>query len=90
MNTKKLKTVPKFKSALEEAVFWDTVDTSEYFDFSKPSKTRFEFVGNEKEETLTLRLQKKLKSRLTEIADGLGISVSSLVRMWTIEKLSSV
>lgn len=89
MNTKKLKTIPKFRSALEEAVFWDTVDTSEYFDFSKPSKIRFEFVGEAKEETMTFRLHKSLKTKLNEIAHSLGISASSLLRMWTIEKLST-
>lgn len=90
MNIKKLKSVPNFKSLTDEAVFWDTHSLTDYFDFSKPLNMRFEFVGAEKEETLTFRLQKKLKKQLEKIANNLGLSVSSLIRMWTIEKLSSV
>ncbi|MEK7127744.1 MAG: hypothetical protein AAB838_03415, partial [Patescibacteria group bacterium] len=57
-------------------------------DFSKGKIVRFELIGEEKEESLTFRLQKNLKSKLEEIANGLGLSVSSLLRMWTIERLS--
>lgn len=90
MNTKKLKPVPKFRTSIEEALFWDNHDLTDYFDFSKPSKIRFELGEKEKEETLTLRLQTKLKERLEKMADSLGISTSSLLRMWAIEKLSPV
>ncbi len=88
MNTKKLRPVPNFKSLKEEALFWDSHDLTDYFDFSKGKIVRFELIGEEKEESLTFRLQKNLKSKLEEIANGLGLSVSSLLRMWTIERLS--
>lgn len=36
MKHKKLKEIPKFKSEDEERKFWNKVDTSDYFDWSKP------------------------------------------------------
>ena len=33
---KKLKPIPKFKNEDEERDFWDSADTTEYFDISKP------------------------------------------------------
>ncbi len=87
---KTLRPLPKFKTDLEEAVFWDTHSLTDYFDFSKPLNMRFELAGTEKEETLTFRLQKNLKAQLEKIAKSLGLSVSSLIRMWTIEKLRTI
>ena len=86
---KKLKTVPNFKSLKEEAIFWDNHSLADYYDFSKLKRTRFEFVGDDKEESLTFRLQKGFKKKLDELADNLGLSVSALIRMWTIEKLAA-
>lgn len=84
-----LRPLPKFKTSLEEAIFWDTHSFTDYFDFSKPLNIRFEVTDSIKEETLTFRLQKNLKSELEKIARNLGLSTSSLLRMWTIEKLAS-
>lgn len=87
---KKLKRLPSFKSIKEEALFWDAHSLADYYDFSKLERVHFEFVGDAKEESLTFRLQSDLKKKLENIASRLGLSVSSLIRMWTIEKLSSV
>ena len=38
---KKLKLIPKFKNEDEERDFWDTHDTTEYFDMSKPMMIKF-------------------------------------------------
>lgn len=35
---KQLKPIPKFKNEEEEANFWDTHDTTDYFDWSKALK----------------------------------------------------
>ncbi len=95
MNTRKvkkkvLKPLPKFKTDLEEAIFWDTHSLTDYFDFSRPLNIRFEIAKPAKEETLTFRLQKQLKSQLEKNARRLGLSTASLLRMWTIEKLASL
>jgi hypothetical protein len=39
--TKKLKKIPKFKSEDEEAEFWNTHDSTEYFDWSKARNVLF-------------------------------------------------
>lgn len=103
MNSKKgrnnkLKPIPKFKSDLEEAKFWDTHDLTEYFDFSKGYWGRLEFADNveivragntKKSESVTIRFQSDLMKKLKEYAGSLGLSVSSLIRMWSIEKFAS-
>ncbi|MBI4686650.1 MAG: hypothetical protein HY756_02565 [Nitrospirae bacterium] len=38
---KKLKLIPKFKSEAEERKFWETHDTTDYFDDSKMVRARF-------------------------------------------------
>ena len=38
---KTTKTIPTFKNESEEKAFWDTHDTTEYFDTSKVKKVRF-------------------------------------------------
>jgi len=41
MKKKELKMIPKFKNEDKEREFWDTADTSEYFDFSKAKHVDF-------------------------------------------------
>jgi predicted HicB family RNase H-like nuclease len=53
-------------------------DVNIVFDLHRPKK-----------ETLMFRLQKRAKSRLEKIAKSKGISLSSLARMWIMEKLHS-
>ena len=40
---KKIKPVPKFRNEQDEREFWSTHDTTDYFDFSKPSRVEIEF-----------------------------------------------
>jgi len=84
--TKKKKIIPKFKSIQEEAGFWDTHDVTDYFHEMKDVKVEFDLKGG-KEETVTIRLQPKLKARLKSIAEGYGLQLSTLARMWLIERL---
>ncbi|MEK9200763.1 MAG: CopG family antitoxin [Patescibacteria group bacterium] len=41
MKTKKFKTIPKFKNEDDERAFWDRVDSSDYFDWSKGHRVKF-------------------------------------------------
>lgn len=95
----KMKTVPKFKSLEEEAFFWDNHDFTDFFDFSKGKWGRLEFSenvefvygsGSRKDESVTIRFQSGLMKRLKEYSASKGLSVSSLIRMWSIEKLQTV
>jgi len=39
--SKKLKAIQKFKSEAEERLFWESHDTTEYFDSAKTVRVRF-------------------------------------------------
>ena len=87
--TKKISKIPKFKSIPEEAEFWDTHDFTEFMDELIPVKMKVA-LGQPKEETLTVRLQTKLKERLASIASEMGVNTSTLARMWIVEKIKQV
>lgn len=85
---KKVEKIPKFESIEEEAKFWDTHSFADYWD-------EFEDVDivvnlhKPKEETLVLRLQKSLKDKLEKIAKSRGLNVSTLARMWLMERVQT-
>lgn len=80
------KKIPKFKTIAEEARFWDTHDVSDFLSEMKEVKLAFDPVAP-KEETLTIRVQSALKRRLEKIARGYGVNLSTLLRIWFIDKL---
>lgn len=86
---KKTKRIPTFKSLKEEAKFWDTHSFADYWDQFKDVDIVVE-LQKPVEETLILRLQKSLKRELEKIAKKQGISVSSLSRMWLMERLRAM
>ncbi len=90
INMKNLRPVPKFKSIKEEALFWDDHDLTDYFDFSKMKRVRFVLEKPKKRRSLTIRLPDNLIDKIEKRAESLGLSLSSLARMWFVEKLSSV
>jgi predicted DNA binding CopG/RHH family protein len=83
---RKVKKIPEFKNYAEEAKFWDTHDFSDFWEETEP--VEIEFLGETKrEDTITIRVQPRLKERLEQLARSYGINLSSLARMWLIEKL---
>lgn len=83
---KKVSKIPKFKSYEEEARFWDTHSLADYWDEFEDVDIIFD-LQKPKEETLVLRLQKSVKDKLDKAARNKGLSVSSLARMWLMERL---
>lgn len=79
--------IPPFETLEEEAKFWDTHDTSL---LGKVSLNKLPILEKEKQEALTVRLQKSVKLRLERIARQKGIGPTTLVRMWLVEKLQSM
>ena len=78
--------IPEFKSIAEEAKFWDTHSFSDFWD--EMEDVEIEFLDEPKrEKTITVRVQPKLKERLDKLARSYGINLSTLARMWLIEKL---
>lgn len=82
----KIKKIPKFKTIAEEALFWDTHDVSDYLSEMKEVRISFDPLAP-KEETLTLRVQATLKKKLEKTAKSYGVNLSTLLRIWFIDKL---
>ena len=80
------KKIPKFKSIKEEARFWDSHDVTDYLSSLKPVNLNVNLKGK-KEEVLTIRIQSELKGRMESLAKNYGINVSTLARIWLIDKL---
>ena len=86
---KKFKKLPGFKSLHEEAVFWDTHSLTDYYDFSKMKRVRFVLEDSKKDKSLTIRLPSEVIDKVKATANNIGLSVSSLARMWFIEKIAA-
>ncbi|MBI2330248.1 hypothetical protein HYU94_02575 [Candidatus Daviesbacteria bacterium] len=72
----------------EEANWWDTHDWGEFWDELKDVDIVFE-LHKPKDETIIVRMQKSLKAKLARIAKAKGLNMSSLARLWLVEKLQS-
>lgn len=83
-------TFPDFDkmSREEEAEWWDTHDLGDYWHLLKPVDIVFD-LKKPKEEALVIRLQKNVKDKLEETAHAKGLNVSTLARMWLLEKLQN-
>lgn len=86
--TKRKEPIPKFKNRDEEAKFWETHDIADYWDEFVPVDLEFQ-LEKPKEENIVVRVQKPIKDRLEEIARHKGLNISSLTRMWILEKLQT-
>lgn len=86
---KKVKTkIPEFKNREEEAKFWETHSLADYWNEFEPVDLIVQ-LQKPKEETLILRLQKDLKEKLAIAARAKGLRVSTLARLWLMEKIQS-
>ena len=72
----------------EEAQWWDTHDITDYLDELEPANVKFD-LKKPKEETVVLRLHKGVKHSLVQLARTKGLNISSLLRMWVMEKLQT-
>lgn len=78
----------KFNTYEEEANWFDTHDVSEFWDELEPVDIHFQ-LEKPKEENIVVRVQKPIKKRLEQIARRKGLNISSLTRMWIMEKLQT-
>jgi len=83
----KVKKIPKFKNIKEESRFWDTHNVSDYLYEMNEVKTSFD-LSAPKEEILTIRVQSNLKKQLKRIAKSYGINLSTLLRIWFVDKIN--
>lgn len=80
------KKIPQFKSIQEEAAFWDTHNITDYWE--KMEKVNIEFIPSQKKaESVTIRLEPELKNRLEQVARKNRVSLSTIARLWLIDRL---
>jgi len=86
---KKINKLPDFtKMSLDEiAHFWDTHNVTDYENETEDVDIVFE-LNKPRTESLVLRIQKDIKEKLERVARSKGLNVSTLARMWLMEKLS--
>lgn len=88
MKKKKFK-FPDFNkmSYKEEAKWWDSHDLTEFWDELEDVDIVAE-LDKPRTESLVLRVQKDIKDKLQKVARSKGLNVSTLSRMWLMEKLN--
>ncbi len=84
--SKKLKQVPKFKSEAEERKFWETHDTTEYFDWSQAVSARFPNL-KPSTQSISLRLPLSLLEQIKIEANKRDVPYQSLIKVWLAEKV---
>ena len=87
---KKIKPGPKFRNEQNERDFWNTHDTTEYFDFSKSSRVEIEFdPGIEAPvKSISLRLPREMLNQLKVLANKKDIPYQSLIKVYLAEKIA--
>ncbi len=86
MKKKAISKIPSFKTYEEEAHFWDTHDITDFEDETEDIEIVFD-LKKPRDKTLVVRLQKEFKDKLEQIARRKGLNVSTLARMWLMERL---
>ncbi len=87
---KKSKPIPKFKTEEEEREFWQTHDTTDYFDFSKENRVEIEFdQGVEAPvKSISLRLPREMLNDLKVLANKKDVPYQSLIKVYLAEKIN--
>ncbi|HSX08993.1 MAG TPA: BrnA antitoxin family protein [Candidatus Saccharimonadales bacterium] len=80
-----LKPIPQFKNEKEEADFWATHDTTEYFDTSNAVEIDFPNL-KPTTKTITLRLPVSLLNKIRKIANKKDVPYQSLMKVFLDEK----
>jgi len=79
--------VPQFRSEAEEREFWETHDTTDYFDWSKAKLAVFPNL-KPSTETISLRLPLSLLADLKMIANKRDVPYQSLLKVFLAERVA--
>ena len=82
----KLKPVPDFRSEAAERKFWQTHDTTDYFDNAKSAQVVFPNL-KPSTRTISLRLPAHLLDGIKAAANSRDVPYQSLIKVWLQEKL---
>lgn len=80
--------IPAFDSYEEEANFWDTHSITDFEDQTENVEIIFD-LKKLRDATLIVRLQKRLKDKLSKLAKSKGTGTSSMARKFIIDGLRS-
>ncbi len=83
----KLKPIPKFASEAAEQTFWESADTTEYFDYSKARTVVF---PNLKPTTtpISMRLPETLLTEIKRLANEQDVPYQSLMKVYLAERVA--
>jgi predicted DNA binding CopG/RHH family protein len=80
------KKIPEFKSEAEEFEFWNTADSTEYFDWSQAQKTKFVKLKPTLR-TISVRLPVAMVEDLKVLANQRDVPYQSLLKVFLAERL---
>lgn len=78
---KRYKPIPRFKNEDEERKFWATVDTAEYFDYSKARRVVFPNLKRSKQ-PISLRISLSLLAKVKSLANKKDIPYQTLMKQY--------
>ena len=78
---KKLKKLPKFKNEAEEAEFWNTHDSTEYFDWSKAKRVIFPNL-KPTSRAISIRLPEYIINQVKVEANKIDIPYQALIKQY--------
>lgn len=77
----KLKKIPEFNDAEQEALFWDSHDSADYVDWSQAERTVLPNLKSSTE-SISLRLPSSLLARIKELANEKDVPYQSLMKVY--------
>ena len=86
--TKKLKTVPVFRSEDAERKFWSKADSTEYFDLTKAKRAVFPNL-KPSTATISLRLPQGMLDEIKTLANQRDVPYQSLVKVFLSERIAA-
>ena len=82
--------IPKFTSIKVEREFWNTHDTTDYFDFRNLNRVEIEFdpAVEAPVKSISLRLPRDMLNQLKVLANKKDIPYQSLIKVYLAEKIA--
>jgi predicted DNA binding CopG/RHH family protein len=87
MKNRKLLPIPKFASEDEERRFWETHDSTDYFDYSRSRRVRFPNL-RPSTTSISLRLPAGMLEEIKIEANRRDVPYQSMLKIWISERLA--
>ncbi len=86
--SKNLKPIPSFKNEVEERLFWESHDSSDYIDWSSAERVRFANL-KPSSKSISLRLPVDMLEQIKVAANKRDVPYQSLIKVWLSEKIDA-